>query len=181
MVRHAPIHRRSGHSDIAICCGRNVRGSSPTTSVVPLSNQVTTLNHKRFKRFKMFSDGHLATLVGGTAVAWPLAARTQQAAMPVIGFAKSATSTIPIVFVMGSDPVKAGLVASYNRPGGNLTGINILTDTLEAKRLGLLRELVPQAGTVGFLWNPRFASAESQLRDVQEAARIVNMTTDSQD
>jgi putative tryptophan/tyrosine transport system substrate-binding protein len=90
--------------------------------------------------------------------------------------AKSATSTIPIVFVMGSDPVKAGLVASYNRPGGNLTGINILTDTLEAKRLGLLRELVPQAGTVGFLWNPRFASAESQLRDVQEAARIVNLT-----
>ena len=90
--------------------------------------------------------------------------------------AKSATSTIPIVFVMGSDPVKAGLVASYNRPGGNLTGINILTDTLEAKQLGLLHELVPQAGTVGFLWNPRFASADSQLRDVQEAARIVSMT-----
>src|SRR5262245_59516044 len=61
MVRHAPIHRRSGHSDIAICCGRNVRGSSPSTSVVPLSNQVTTLNHKRFKGFKMFSDGHLAS------------------------------------------------------------------------------------------------------------------------
>src|SRR5712691_1262564 len=60
MVRHAPIHRRSGHSDIAICCGRNVRGSSPSTSVVPLSNQVTTLNHKRFKGFKMFSDGHSA-------------------------------------------------------------------------------------------------------------------------
>src|SRR5262249_15293630 len=52
------IHRRSGHSDIAICCGRNVRGSSPSTSVVPLSNH-TTLNHKRFKGFKMFSDGHL--------------------------------------------------------------------------------------------------------------------------
>src|SRR5262245_33417115 len=61
MVRHAPIHRRSGHSDIAICCGRNVRGSSPSTSVVPLSNQVTTLNHKRFKGFKMFSDGHLGS------------------------------------------------------------------------------------------------------------------------
>src|SRR5436309_14428723 len=59
MVRHAPIHRRSGHSDTAICCGRNVRGSSLSTSVVPLSNQVTTLNHKRFKGFKMFSDGHL--------------------------------------------------------------------------------------------------------------------------
>src|SRR5438034_11133004 len=64
MVRHAPIHRRSGHSDIAICCGRNVRGSSPSTSVVPLSNQVTTLNHKRFKGFKMFSDGHLASFIG---------------------------------------------------------------------------------------------------------------------
>src|SRR5215467_6021460 len=63
MVRHAPIHRRSGHSDIAICCGRNVRGSSPSTSVVPLSNQVTTLNHKRFKGFKMFSDGHSDRLV----------------------------------------------------------------------------------------------------------------------
>src|SRR5262249_16206969 len=59
MVRHAPIHRRSSHSDIAICCGRNVRGSSPSTSVVPLSNQVTTLNHKRFKGFKMFSDGQV--------------------------------------------------------------------------------------------------------------------------
>jgi putative ABC transport system substrate-binding protein len=90
--------------------------------------------------------------------------------------AKSATSTTPIVFVMGSDPVKAGLVTSYNRPGGNLTGINILTDTLEAKRLGLLRELVPRAVAVGLLWNPRFASAESQLRDVQEAARVINMT-----
>jgi putative ABC transport system substrate-binding protein len=187
------------------------------------------------------------TLLGGATVAWPLAVRAQQAAMPVIGFlstlspesntprlaafdralkefgfvdgrnvaieyrfvqgqydrlpemadelirrqvavivaaggepsalaAKSATSTTPIVFVMGSDPVKAGLVTSYNRPGGNLTGINILTDTLEAKRLGLLRELVPRAAAVGLLWNPRFASAESQLRDVQEAARVINMT-----
>src|SRR6516225_3137991 len=67
MVRHAPIHRRSGHSDIAICCGRNVRGSSPSTSVVPLSNQVTTLNHKRFKGFKMFSDGHLDAREASTA------------------------------------------------------------------------------------------------------------------
>src|SRR5438034_601527 len=66
MVRHAPIHRRSGHSDIAICCGRNVRGSSPSTSLVPLSNQVTTLNHKRFKGFKMFSDGHLDIFTGKT-------------------------------------------------------------------------------------------------------------------
>src|SRR6516164_113326 len=69
MVRHAPIHRRSGHSDIAICCGRNVRGSSPSTSVVPLSNQVTTLNHKRFKGFKMFSDGHSGISVCGVSAA----------------------------------------------------------------------------------------------------------------
>jgi putative ABC transport system substrate-binding protein len=84
--------------------------------------------------------------------------------------AKAATSTIPIVFVVGSDPVKAGLVASYNRPGGNITGMNILTDTLEAKRLGLLHELVPHAATIGFLVNPRFASAVSQLEQTREAA-----------
>jgi ABC-type uncharacterized transport system substrate-binding protein len=88
---------------------------------------------------------------------------------------KAATATIPIVFVMGSDPVKAGLVASYNRPGGNITGINIITDTLESKRLGLLHELTSQA-TVGYVWNPRFASAESQLRDVQEAAHALGVT-----
>ena len=182
----------------------------------------------------------LIALLGGAA-AWPLAARAQQAAVPVIGFlhtrtqesyrpfvevfrralgeagyvegrnvsieyrfvagqydrlpemaaelvrrqvavlvagggepsalaAKAATSTIPIVFVMGSDPVKAGVVQAHHRPGGNITGINILTDTLEAKRLALLHELVPKAATVAFLWNPRFASAEAQLRDVQGAA-----------
>jgi putative tryptophan/tyrosine transport system substrate-binding protein len=101
--------------------------------------------------------------------------------------AKAATATIPIVFTVGSDPVKAGLVASYNRPGGNITGINILTDTLEAKRLGLLHELVPQAATIGYLVNPRFASAESQLRDVKQAAsalalkiRVVSASTDGE-
>jgi putative ABC transport system substrate-binding protein len=89
--------------------------------------------------------------------------------------AKAATSTIPIVFAIGSDPVKAGLVASYNRPGGNITGINILTDALEAKRLGLLHTLLPQATTLGFLTNPRFASADSQLNDVQQAARALGL------
>jgi putative tryptophan/tyrosine transport system substrate-binding protein len=88
--------------------------------------------------------------------------------------ARAATSTIPIVFSMG-DPVKAGLAASYNRPGGNATGINILSDTLESKRLGLLRELVPQAVTIGFLLNPNFPSAESQSKDVQEAARAIGL------
>jgi ABC-type uncharacterized transport system substrate-binding protein len=89
--------------------------------------------------------------------------------------AKRATSTIPIVFAVGSDPVKLGLVASYKRPGGNATGMNILTSTLEAKRLGLLHELVPQATTIGFLTNPRFASAEGQAHDVQEAARALTL------
>jgi putative ABC transport system substrate-binding protein len=90
--------------------------------------------------------------------------------------AAAATSTIPIVFVIGSDPVKAGLVESYNRPGGNITGINILTDLLEAKRLGLLHELVPKAATIGFLWNPRFRSAATnQLPDAQAAARALGL------
>jgi putative ABC transport system substrate-binding protein len=186
------------------------------------------------------------TLLGGAAFSWPIAARAQQPAMPVIGFlnsrsrqsftsteaeflktldeagyvegrniaieyryadgaydrlpalaadlvrrqvavivagggepaalaAKAATLTIPIVFTIGSDPVKAGLVASFNRPGGNITGVNILTEGLDAKRLGLLHTLLPQATTIGFLTNPRFASADSQLRDVQEAARALGL------
>src|SRR5262245_41402525 len=89
--------------------------------------------------------------------------------------AKAANPASPIVFVMGSDPVKAGLVASYNRPGGTITGINIVTDMLEAKRLGLLREVAPQTATIGFLHNPRFASSEHQLRDVREAARALSI------
>jgi ABC-type uncharacterized transport system substrate-binding protein len=87
--------------------------------------------------------------------------------------ARAATSTIPIVFIIGGDPVKLGLAASYNRPGGNATGISILTSTLEPKRLGLLHELVSQAATIGVLLNPNFPSFEGQLRDVQEAARAV--------
>jgi putative tryptophan/tyrosine transport system substrate-binding protein len=180
-------------------------------------------------------------LLGGAAAAWPLAARAQQPAMPVVGFlhtrspeatqlvegfrrglaetdyivgqnvaieyrwalgqyerlpalaaelvhrsvavlvagggdpsalaAKTATSTIPIVFTIGNDPVKAGLVASYSRPGGNITGISIWTEMLGTKRLGLLHEMVPLAATIGFLANPRFGPTEGQLRDAQEAAR----------
>jgi putative tryptophan/tyrosine transport system substrate-binding protein len=184
------------------------------------------------------------TLLGGTAVAWPLAARAQQAAMPVIGFlnsatpdafapyvggflqglrdagyvdgqnvkveyrwaygqydrlpqlaaelverqvavivasggepsvmaAKAATSRIPIVFGIGGDPVKLGLVASLNRPGGNITGVSLLTSSLEAKRVGLLGELVPKAAAIAALINPNYAQAQAQEAEVQEAARTI--------
>jgi putative ABC transport system substrate-binding protein len=184
------------------------------------------------------------TLVGGAVAAWPLAARAQQSAMPVIGFldprsphsssmadqlrafrqglkdtgyvegenvaieyrwaegqfdrlptlaaelvrrrvaviatsggaatvlaAKTATATIPIVFIVGEDPVGLGLVASLARPGGNLTGINFLLGELSAKRLGLLRELVPRATRIAVLVNPASATnAETRLRDAESAA-----------
>ena len=185
-------------------------------------------------------------LLGGAAVAWPLAAGAQQPALPVIGFmsgrapedssylvdafrqgliqsgfvegrnvavefrwaygdydrlpalaaelvgrnvavlvgvggdnsavaAKRATSTIPIVFGMGGDPIKAGLVESLNRPGGNATGFTLLTNQLEPKRVGLMHELVPTASLLGALLNPGFLPAADQLRDVEEAARAVNL------
>ena len=89
--------------------------------------------------------------------------------------AKAATSTIPIAFIIGGDPVKLGLAASYSRPGGNATGISILTATLEPKRLELLRELVPQASTIGALLDPNFPPYEGQLRDLREAARTLDL------
>jgi putative ABC transport system substrate-binding protein len=182
-------------------------------------------------------------LVGGAA-AWPLAARAQQPAMPVIGFlnstsptawahlvaafrqglsemgyvehrsvgiewrwaegryeqlpalaadlvrrqvsvivstgglnsifaAKAATTDIPIVFTTGTDPVKDGLVASLNRPDGNITGVHMFVSQMEGKRLGLLHELVPTAALIGVLLNPTRLPAERQLKDVQEAARAI--------
>jgi putative ABC transport system substrate-binding protein len=85
--------------------------------------------------------------------------------------AKGATSTIPIVFEIGVDPVERGLVASFARPGGNLTGVTIVTAELNPKRLELLSELVPQAGVIALLVNPNNASVERVVTDVQEAAR----------
>jgi putative tryptophan/tyrosine transport system substrate-binding protein len=84
--------------------------------------------------------------------------------------AKTATETVPIVFVMGSDPVRFGLVASLNRPGGNITGISQLTIELGAKRLGLLHELVPHMKSVGILLNPDFPDASPQLREIEAAS-----------
>lgn len=84
--------------------------------------------------------------------------------------AKSATSTIPIVFVMGGDPIKAGLVDSYNRPGRNATGCVILSNDIEAKRLRLLREIVPAATLFGAMLNPNFPPAAGQLHDLETAA-----------
>jgi putative tryptophan/tyrosine transport system substrate-binding protein len=184
------------------------------------------------------------TLLGGAALAWPLGAQAQQAAMPVIGYLSSgspgpfaymvvafrkglsesgfvegrtiaieyrwadgqydrlpalaadlvrrqvavigafpttaalaakAATTIPIVFTSGSDPVAAGLVASFNRPGSNLTGFSLLTPTLAAKRLELLRQLVPHAAIIGVLVNPNAATAESELTDIRVAARTLGI------
>jgi ABC-type uncharacterized transport system substrate-binding protein len=90
--------------------------------------------------------------------------------VPPTQAAKAATSTIPIVFIIGGDPVKLGLVASLNRPGGNVTGVTILSGALTAKRLELLRELRPQA-SVACLVNPSSPEAETQLTDIREAVR----------
>jgi putative ABC transport system substrate-binding protein len=187
------------------------------------------------------------TLLGGTAVAWPLAARAQQEKMPVVGFlnsqspdgyadrlqafrqglkdagyidgdnvaieyrwaehqmerlpalaaelvrrraaviaalgsvnpvvaAKAATTTTPIVFLAGEDPVRLGLVASVARPGGNLTGINLFNSELNSKRLELLRMLIPTAARVAVLVNPTDrANAETVVRDLDLAARTIGL------
>jgi len=184
-------------------------------------------------------------LLGGTAAGWPLAARAQQPAMPVIGFlgstsmalrqteiaafkqglkltgfvegenatiehrwadghydrlpamaadlvrrkvavisligppaaqaAKAATTTIPIVFGIGADPVQLGLVASLSRPGGNLTGVSFLNNSLAPKQLQILHELLPKAATFALLMNPDAPDAPNSTRAVQEAARVLGL------
>ena len=161
-------------------------------------------------------------LLGGAAAAWPLAARAQQAAMPVVGFllgqsrdslelaafhrglnevgyvegsnvtieqvavlvagtnaaalaAKTATTTIPVVFAIGGDPVKLGLVASLNRPGSNVTGVTFFANQMETKRLGLLHELVPSASVVAVLVNPSQPAVAEQRDEVTEAARVLGL------
>ncbi|MFZ0981832.1 MAG: ABC transporter substrate-binding protein, partial [Pseudolabrys sp.] len=87
--------------------------------------------------------------------------------------AKRATSTIPIVFGTGSDPIKAGMVESLARPGGNATGYSLLTNQMEPKRLNMLHDLVPGAAVIGVLLNPNFPPAARQLQDLEEAARTI--------
>jgi putative ABC transport system substrate-binding protein len=98
-----------------------------------------------------------------------IAATTTPAALA----AKAATSTIPIVFTAGIDPVAVGIVSSLNRPGGNATGVSLYLGDLAAKRLELLHELAPAASVIGMLVNPNLPDAGSQWKDVQEAARAV--------
>ena len=87
--------------------------------------------------------------------------------------AKRATSTIPIVFGTGSDPIKAGMVENLARPGGNATGYSLLTNQMEPKRLNMLHDLVPGAAVIGVLLNPNFPPAARQLQDLEEAARTI--------
>ena len=194
----------------------------------------------------MMKRRQFITLLGGAAAAWPLVARAQQPAMPVVGFlqsgsrggsahmvaafqtglreagyiegqnvgviyrfadgqydrlpalaaellqsqvavlaatggdpavlaARAATTTIPIVFTTGADPVALGYVASLHRPGGNVTGVVLLTSSLGAKRIGLLRQLLPNIDAVGVLVNPTYPVAAAQLKEVEAAAASLNV------
>jgi len=92
--------------------------------------------------------------------------------LPAVLAAKAATTTIPIVFVTGADPVTTGLVASFNRPGGNLTGVSLLSPTMVTKQIEMLREIVPRAELMGVLVNPTNRIHESQLADLQAGALV---------
>jgi putative ABC transport system substrate-binding protein len=91
--------------------------------------------------------------------------------------AKSATASIPVVFTSGADPVRSGLVASLNRPGGNLTGVTNIAAEIAVKRLEIMREVLPQARTVAMIVNPTFAGAETEMAEVAAAGRALGLQT----
>jgi len=95
---------------------------------------------------------------------------------PAAVAAKATTSKIPTVSTIGTDPVRLGLAASDNRPGGNTTGVNLQTGLAEAKRIGLLRELVPQAATIGVLLNPNNQQFPEQTKDIEHASQAMKLT-----
>ena len=114
----------------------------------------------------------LASDLAGRQVSLIMAAGIPASALA----AKSVTTSIPIVFVNSADPVQLGLVASLNRPGGNVTGATTVSADLEAKRLGLLRELVPSVTSMAVLVNPTRPGVEAQLAQAQQAARVLGLT-----
>jgi putative ABC transport system substrate-binding protein len=149
-------------------------------------NEAGLFEHRNVEIEYRWAENHVDRL---PALATELAQRQVAVILAVGGVpptqaAKAATSTIPIVFIIGGDPVKLGLVASLNRPGGNVTGVTILSGALTAKRLELLRELRPQA-SVACLVNPSSPEAETQLTDIRDAVhttgrdlRLLNVSND---
>jgi putative ABC transport system substrate-binding protein len=152
-----------------------------------LSNQVTSfrrgLNETGFVEHRnvgidyLWAESQFNRLpaLAAELVRRPVAVIAATGGDPSVMAAKAATATIPIVFVIGIDPIKMGLVASLNRPGGNLTGIAQFTSGLEPKRLEFLHELVPTASVIGALMNPARPDAEAQLSDVQQAANALGL------
>ncbi len=151
--------------------------SSPLIAFLEGLNETGYIDGQNVLLEARFADGHydrlpaLAAELVRRRVAVLVATGGVQAALA----AKAATHAIPIVFANGSDPVKFGLVASLNRPGGNITGVSFFTADLETKRFGLLHELMPAAGKIAFLVNPTNPNAEGQLKDIQDAARALGL------
>ena len=122
-----------------------------------------------------WAEGHYDRLPGMAAdlVRRKVAVLVATGGAPSVVAAKAATSTIPIVFTSGSDPVRSGFVTSLNRPGGNTTGVNFFVTVLEGKRLGLLRALIPGVQLIAVLFNPNRPNHADEVREVQEAARAI--------
>jgi putative ABC transport system substrate-binding protein len=122
----------------------------------------------RYDRLPMLAADLVRRQVAVIAAGGPPAARA----------AKAATSTVPIVFTTGDDPVEAGLVQSFNRPGGNITGVHLFLTELNAKKLGLMRDLLPQVQAMAALLNPTSKNADPQSKELQVAGRALGLHID---